>query len=82
MATLGYVGNFVWNNIIARVKDTIDNLLQNIDQTKHLCIKNLYNHFKLKKVNLFIKINNKVERKVTKSYLFISINTKFYNNTP
>jgi hypothetical protein len=49
MATLGYVGNFVRNNIIARVKDTINNLLQNIDQTKHLCIKNLYNHLQAQK---------------------------------
>jgi hypothetical protein len=44
MATLSYVGNVFWNNIIARVKNTIDNILQNIDQTKHLRIKNLYNH--------------------------------------
>jgi hypothetical protein len=49
MATLGYVGNFVLNNIIARVKGTIDNILQNIDQTKHFRIKNLYNHLQVQK---------------------------------
>ncbi len=44
MTTLGYVGNFVGNNMIARVKHRNDDILQNIYQTKHLRIKNLYNH--------------------------------------